>query len=238
MSRCELVVELATAHGGNVALAADMIKAAADAGADTVKLQTYSLQKLNPRDPQADWLRQAHLDEGAHEHLMGVAHQAGLKFLSTPFDRESLTFLRSLGCRRFKIASSESGHTWWRPMDHEWGEFIVSYPWGRLEKGAERDWILPVTAIPLYPTPLECVEQANLLQGWSDHCEGLSASFWALSHGVRYLEVHLALPGISREKVWDKSPVAVKQLREHAEACATMLTGVGQTFRDRWSKSA
>jgi N,N'-diacetyllegionaminate synthase len=112
--RAEIIAELSTNHGGDVALASDMILAAAAAGADTVKIQTYSLDRLNPKDPQADWLRQAHLDRAAHETLIQVAKDAGVQFLSTPFDADSLAMLRELGLKRFKIASSEARAGWWK----------------------------------------------------------------------------------------------------------------------------
>src|ERR1044071_9041751 len=96
-----IIAECATAHGGDLGLAEEMISAAAAAGADYVKFQTYDLDKLNPDDPQAEWLRKAHLTRKAHERLMDVAQSHNLKFLSTPFDAGSLTMLRKLGLREF-----------------------------------------------------------------------------------------------------------------------------------------
>src|SRR5688572_8404579 len=130
VSRCQIICELATAHGGDVALAEDMIRAAADSGADYAKVQTYSLDKLNPADPQADWLKQAHLDEVAHVRLMEVCQQSGIKFLSTPFDADSLALLRRLGLTTFKIASTESANGWWVAADRKGDRWFVSYPWG------------------------------------------------------------------------------------------------------------
>lgn len=235
--RAQIVAELATAHGGDVDLAADMIKAAADAGADLVKLQSYNLAKLNPADPQRDWLVKSHLDEAAHVRLLTVGQNCGVEVFSTPFDSDSLAMLRRLGLTRFKIASSESGNNWWQPRDGE--TWCVSHPWGcyRIRQGAI-EWPTAsyhLTAIPLYPTPLECVERATLLDGWSDHCVGLSACYRAISLGAQIVEVHLALAGRSRVMPFDKSPAEIRLLRQFAEDVETMRSGVGQRFRERWS---
>lgn len=231
--RAQIIAELATAHGGDLDVAADLIRAAADAGADWAKIQTYSLDKLNPADPQYAWLRQAHLDRAAHERLLTVCQQVGIRFLSTPMDAASLQLLRELGLTTFKIASSESGNRWWVPQRHE--QWFVSYPWGRcLDNMTCGGLHYALTAIPLYPTPLECVGQATLLDGWSCHCEGLSACQWAIAHGAQVLEAHLCLPGKSRVTKFDKTPESFRLLRRFADDCQTMRSGVATRFRERW----
>ena len=233
MSRCTIIAELSTNHGGDLVLAEDLIRAAADAGADYAKVQTYSLERLNPADPQADWLRQAHLDRAAHERLLAHGEKVGIQFLSTPFDATSLQLLRSLGLRTFKVASSEAARGWWKRQNGE--HWIVSYPWGQKPPDTPKI-ITALTAIPLYPTPLECVGQATLLEGWSDHTVGLDACLWALAQGVSVIEAHLTLgDGRGRHMAWDKTPVQFARLREFADNVETMRTGVAQRFRERWT---
>jgi N,N'-diacetyllegionaminate synthase len=238
MARCLIVAELATAHGGNVDLAEDMIRAAADAGADYAKLQTYDLAKLNPNDPQAAWLIQSHLDKAAHERLIAVGLKVGIEVFSTPFDAGSLELLRSLGLKRFKIASSESGGHWWTPLGDE--TWIVSWPWGKtgvledLFDLHSRDKYVAMTAIPLYPTPLECVARAELLDGYSCHAEGITACVFALAHGVRVIEAHMCLPGRSRVTKFDKTPENIREIRDFADKIATIRSGVSTQFMERW----
>lgn len=249
MSRCLLIAELATGHGGDVSLAEDMICAAADAGADYAKIQTYSLERLNPADPQAAWLKQAHLDRAAHERLIKCCEQRGIRFLSTPFDVDALKLLRELRLREFKIASSESGRQWWQPQSDE--GWFVSWPWGKKPEsfGASSYTVARppgvytiyqvrfahLTAIPVYPTPSECVAQAPLLDGWSDHCVGIDACKYQMARGAQVVEVHLTLPGRSRQMAFDKTPEQIRELRDWAEVCATFSTGVSATFRNRWT---
>lgn len=227
-----IIAEISTNHGGDVDLACDMVKAAADAGADYAKIQSYSLERLNPTDPQRDWLTQAHLDEAAHERIFQACRDAGIKPLSTPFDADSLQMLRRLGLREFKIASSESGNSWWVGRDGE--HWFISYPWGLAPLLGPVGATL-LTAIPLYPTPLEVVGRASMLNGWSDHTEGLAACQRAMVHGASVLEVHMH-DAMKRGRVcaWDKSPAQIRQLRDFADDCLTMTSGVATKFRNRW----
>ena len=233
--RTTLVAELATAHGGDLQLAEDMISAACDAGADLVKLQSYSVSRLNPADPQRDWLTKSHLDEAATERLLNHGRKIGIEVFSTPFDPDSLAMLRKLGLKRFKIASCESANNWWKPILMSEEQWIVSYAWGQLPASEPPYWYTKLSAIPLYPTPLECVQRATLLDGYSDHCEGIAACYWALAQGVKMLEVHMALAGRSRVTLFDKSPTEIRMLRRFSEDCETMRSGVAEKFRTRWS---
>jgi N,N'-diacetyllegionaminate synthase len=230
-----LIAELSTNHGGDVDLACEMVRQAAEAGATYAKIQTYSLERLNPTDPQADWLRQAHLDEAAHVRIFQACKDAGIQPLSTPFDVDSLKMLRRLGLKTFKIASSESAAEWWgRQKGERW---LVSYPWG-LKPADTPQCIVALTAIPLYPTPLEAVGRAALLQGWSDHTCGLAACQWAIANGAKALEVHMKLSGRGRECSWDKTPAELRVLRDFADDCETLRSGVATRFRERWQARA
>jgi N,N'-diacetyllegionaminate synthase len=230
----KLIAELATGHGGDLALAKDLISAAADAGCDYAKVQTYSLEKLNPHDPQAGWLTQAHLTRADHEALMAHCSTRGIQFLSTPFDADSLRMLRGLGLKTFKIASSEAHSAWWGRLKGE--QWIVSYPWG--EKPADTPkCITALTAIPLYPTPLECVGRVkmDLTDGWSDHCVGIDACLVAIANGARVVEAHIMIADRGRNMAWDKPPRQFADMRNFADNCETMRSGVAQRFRERWT---
>lgn len=237
--RTLICCELATAHGGDVALAADMIRAAADAGADYAKLQSYSRERINPADPQADWLRQARLSESAHARLLDVARGAGIGLMSTPFDADSLHMLLRVGVYHLKIASSEADNEWWSDaLEDKSAAVVVSWPWGM--KGHVPFGVSVthhLTAIPLYPTPLEAVGRATLLDGYSDHAEGIEACQWALAQGAKMLEVHVCMPERSRVTKFDKTFAQVRQLREFADQMTTLRGGVGQVFRERWRRA-
>lgn len=235
----ELIAELATAHGGDVALAEDMVAAAVDAGAHTVKIQSYTLAHLNPKDPQFDWLKQAHLDAVAHERIVRACKKAGVRFLSTPFDRESLMMLLALqNGGRIKIASTQAV---WTGLA---ATYIKSWPWGLRPlnykypqhcSDEEKRIVFHLTAIPLYPTPMEAVASAPLLDGWSDHTEGTAVCKHMISQGAKVIEAHFCLPGRSRQKPWDKTPEQFREIRDWVDTVETLTTGISQTFRERWS---
>ena len=228
--RTRLCAELGTAHHGDVQVALQMIAAAAEACCDAVKIQHYGA--VNPRDPQAQWLDQSRLHVDAIASLCKYAKANGLEFWATPFDAVSLRDLRALGVDRLKIASSEAHAAWWGEYDN--APLVISWPWGE-QAGVWPASAVHLTAIPLYPTPLECVTRAMSLDGWSDHVVGLSACYKAISLGATWIEAHLRVPGLTREWDWEKTPADFRALRQFADDVETMRTGVGQVFRDRWT---
>ena len=119
---CFILAEAGVNHNGHVSLAMKMVDAAADAGADAVKFQTFKADRLaSPEAPKADYqvkatgggesqlemLRGLELSEKAHWKILAHARERGILMLSTPFDAESADFLDRLGVAAFKIGSGE-----------------------------------------------------------------------------------------------------------------------------------
>lgn len=117
-----IIAEAGVNHNGDLKLARQLIDAAAEAGADLVKFQTFSADRLVTRtaskadyqtrttdggETQHAMLRRLELSREMHEEL--IAHCAGRRigFFSTGFDIESIDLLVSLGLDRFKIPSGE-----------------------------------------------------------------------------------------------------------------------------------
>mgnify|MGYP001596705377 FL=1 len=109
-------------HNGDPDLARRLVDAAADAGADAVKFQTFSAERVvgagAPKpayqragtaagESQLEMLRKLELPRGVHRDLRARASERGLLFMSTPFDEESAQFLDDLGVPLFKVASGE-----------------------------------------------------------------------------------------------------------------------------------
>jgi len=120
--RTEIIAEAGVNHNGDLALARALVDAAAAAGADAVKFQTYAVDRLLTRGAaKAEYQRRAtgdatgqyemlaalELSAGAHGALSAHAAARGIEFLSTPFDPESARFLKRLGVRRIKISSGD-----------------------------------------------------------------------------------------------------------------------------------
>ena len=120
--RILIIAEAGINHNGDLTLAKKLIDVAADAGADLVKFQTFSADRLATRTAQkADYQNQttdstesqhqmlSRLQLSADMHQALVAHcgARNIGFFSTGFDVESVDFLVSLGQDHFKIPSGE-----------------------------------------------------------------------------------------------------------------------------------
>ena len=119
---CFIIAEAGVNHNGDLSLARRLVDAAARAGADAVKFQTfkaerlvapgapkagYQLERTDAAESQLEMLRRLELSEEAHLELLEHCRQSGLVFLSSPFDQESADLLESLGVPAFKIPSGE-----------------------------------------------------------------------------------------------------------------------------------
>ncbi|MEA3210623.1 MAG: N,N-diacetyllegionaminate synthase [Chthoniobacter sp.] len=119
---CFVIAEAGVNHNGSLDLARRLIDAAADAGADAVKFQTFQAEQLVTADaPKAIYqqqttdadesqftmLKRLELDAPAHHELMAHTAARGLIFLSTPFDEPSADLLEALDLPAFKIPSGE-----------------------------------------------------------------------------------------------------------------------------------
>ncbi len=117
-----VIAEAGVNHNGDLATALGLVDAAANAGADIVKFQTFSADRLvtltaakaeyqtahgAAGETQHDLLRRLELSRADHEALMARADAHGIEFLSTGFDEQSVDMLIDLGVRRLKIPSGE-----------------------------------------------------------------------------------------------------------------------------------
>jgi N,N'-diacetyllegionaminate synthase len=117
-----VIAEAGVNHNGDPAMARRLIEVAAQAGADLVKFQTFSADRLATAaaatadyqarntgsvEPQQAMLRRLELSREMHQDLMQHCRDCGIGFFSTAFDAESVDFLAQLGLDRFKIPSGE-----------------------------------------------------------------------------------------------------------------------------------
>ena len=117
-----IIAEVGVNHNGDIVMAKKLIDAAALAGADIVKFQTFkadclatfsaekaNYQKLSTdiEESQYSMLQNLELTESMHHELISHCKFRNIDFLSTGFDIESVTFLASLGQKCFKIPSGE-----------------------------------------------------------------------------------------------------------------------------------
>jgi N-acetylneuraminate synthase len=116
-----IVAEAGVNHDGELDTALALVDAAADAGADAVKFQTFDPDALVTVDSelasyqrrgenasgQHEMLVRLRLDEDAHAAVLARCRERGILFLSTPFDAGSAALLARLGVPAFKVGSGE-----------------------------------------------------------------------------------------------------------------------------------
>jgi N-acetylneuraminate synthase len=117
------VAELSANHNGDFERAARIVHAAKAAGADAIKLQTYTPDTITMRSDREyfrikggtlwdgrtlhDLYAEASTPWEWHSKLQNIAESVGLDFFSSPFDESAVDFLQSLNVPAYKIASPE-----------------------------------------------------------------------------------------------------------------------------------
>lgn len=121
---CFVIAEAGVNHNGDLARALAMVDAAAVAGADAVKFQTFKTENIITRtapkaqyhiettgdDKQQSWfdlLKSQELTEEMHVALMERCREKGILFMSTPYDADSVDMLHRLGVVVYKVASTD-----------------------------------------------------------------------------------------------------------------------------------
>lgn len=122
MTKTLIIAEAGVNHNGDIGLAKKLIDAAAEAGADLVKFQTFNASRLvtrtakkadyqnkstDSKESQHEMLRRLELTADMHIELIEHCAARNIGFFSTGFDIECIDFLVSLGQDHFKIPSGE-----------------------------------------------------------------------------------------------------------------------------------
>lgn len=120
-----IIAEMSGNHNQSLERALQIVEAAAEAGADAIKLQTYTADTMTLNvdrdgfkitDPKSLWYgrhlyelyEEAHTPWEWHKPLMERANELGLICFSTPFDETAVDFLETLNVPCYKIASFEN----------------------------------------------------------------------------------------------------------------------------------
>jgi N-acetylneuraminate synthase/N,N'-diacetyllegionaminate synthase len=103
-----VIAEIGMNHNGSLDLAKALVLAAAAAGADAVKFQTFRTERFYARSfPDLAERRKYELSPEAHRALKALADELGVEFFSTPLDAGSADLLDELGVPCFKVASCD-----------------------------------------------------------------------------------------------------------------------------------
>ena len=224
-----IIAEAGVNHNGDVNLAKKLIDAAVEVGSDAVKFQTfkaeqviskfaemaeYQKKNLGKEESQLEMVKKLELKYEDFRYLKSYCHDKGIMFLSSPFDIDSVRFLKDLGLTIFKIPSGEiTNYPLLREIGSYRKEVILSTGMASLgeiesaldvliENGTERKNITVLHCNTEYPTPFEDVNLKAMLTikeafkvkvGYSDHTLGIEVPIAAAALGATVIEKHFTL---------------------------------------------
>ncbi|MFP4586329.1 MAG: N-acetylneuraminate synthase family protein [Desulfococcaceae bacterium] len=242
MKRAQIIAEVGANHGGDMALAERMIAAAAQAGADWVKFQSWRAETLPADYPAEDvaYYEKCGLSDEDHHRLIRACADNGVRFLTTCFDRGRVDFLSNLDLDAIKVASPDlGGRSLLRDLRSRFPRLIVSTGMAHDEEvfqaaetlaGADYTFL---HCVSLYPTPPERVNMARMdwlrtftpSVGFSDHTLGTEAAKLAIARGADFVEKHFTisrdLPG--RDQAVSAEPDEIKEIADYAKAVAERM---------------
>lgn len=175
-----IIAEAGVNHNGRLDLAESLVDAAAGAGADAVKFQTftpgtlavpgaekaaYQKETTGAGETQFDMLSRLVLGDEAHRRLFVRCKDLGVQFMSSPFSVEDVAYLHQLGLDVFKIPSGEiTNLPYLRMIGALEKEIILSTGMADMDEvaaavaaliaaGASRDQITLLHCTSAYPAP-------------------------------------------------------------------------------------
>ena len=230
MKRVIIIAEAGVNHNGDINKAKQLIDKAVEASVDYIKFQTFKTELCisknavkadyqientqNSSESQLEMVKKLELSFDQFIELEKYCNQKNIKFLSTGFDSESLTFLVQLGVTIAKIPSGEiTNLPYLRQVASLFPEVILSTGMATIneikdavkvliDNGVSKDKITILHCNTEYPTPMEDVNLKAMLHiqrelglpiGYSDHTLGIEVPIAAVALGATVIEKHFTL---------------------------------------------
>lgn len=222
-----IIAEAGVNHNGNLEIAKKLVDAAASTGADAVKFQTFVPEEVASRaaekaayqkaaatgkETQLDMIRRLALSPEDFRVLKSYCDDAGIMFLSTPFDYYSVDLLDNLGVPLFKIPSGELVNDRFLKYVAAKGKPLIIST-GMATLGEVEEALAAVESVgnreitllhctSAYPTPPEEVNLRAMVTmknafgmpvGYSDHTAGIEIPVAAVALGAVVIEKHFTL---------------------------------------------
>lgn len=224
-----IIAEAGVNHNGSFNLAREMVYRAKEAGADYVKFQTavpelvistyapkaeYQKKTTGSEQSQLEMCKAIHLPLSDYERLDKICREAGIGFMSTPFDLVSIDTLAPLNMDYWKIPSGEiTNLPYLRKIGALGQPIIMSTGMANLDEvrqaveileaaGTPRSLIYLLHCTTQYPAPYDSVNLRAMKEleqlgcagvGYSDHTVGVEVSVAAVAMGAKIIEKHFTL---------------------------------------------
>jgi len=205
-----VIAEIGINHGGDLDTAKRLIDSVAKTGCDAVKFQTYLTEQRAPKGNLEvfEILKKCELPFSDFEKLKDHSEGCGVDFFSTPFDRESIEYLESIGTDLYKVASFDIvNKKLLRELSKTGKPIIMSVGMADLNEIKEAYDVIAVNnnlailhCVSAYPTEERDANLGaiNILQnefdncviGQSDHTPGISVPIYAVAAGAQIIEKH------------------------------------------------
>tara|TARA_B100000989_G_C19525060_1_gene466338 strand:- start:393 stop:1400 length:1008 start_codon:yes stop_codon:yes gene_type:complete len=227
-NKLQIIAEAGVNHNGSLKIAKKLIDAAKKANVDFIKFQTYNVDSLiikntkkakyqNKNDKtinQYDMLKKLQLSKKDFEILYNYTIKKGINFLSSPFDIESIFFLKKLGLKYIKIPSGEiTNYPYLREIAKNKFNVIMSTGMSNFKEikdcikilnrfGTPNKNISVLYCVSSYPTLPEEINFNTLKKikstfkvnvGFSDHTLGSDIAPVSLFYGSNIIEKHFTL---------------------------------------------
>lgn len=222
-----IIAEIGVNHNGNIEVAKELIREAKKAGVDAVKFQTYKAEMMVSRsamkanyqklttgieESQLDMIKKLELSFDEFKIIRKYCDEIGIRFMSTPFDSESVTFLSEVGMEIWKIPSGEITNLphlikiakLKKPVILSTGmstlDDVRSAVKTLKDNGVRELTVLHCTTE--YPTLYPDVnlramctirDELGVKVGYSDHTRGIEVSIAAVALGATVIEKHFTL---------------------------------------------
>lgn len=261
-----IIAEAGVNHNGSTELAQRMVLEAKKAGADYVKFQTFIPDKLVSKyAPKAEYQKQTTGTEQSQFEMIaklaltledfvalkGCCEEAGIGFLSTPFDLESIDFLESLDMDFWKVPSGEVTNLPYLEKIGKTGRRVILST-GMCEMEEIRDAVAilerngtkDITLLHCnteYPTPFGDVNlraMCHMAQefgksvGYSDHTQGIEIPIAAAALGAAVIEKHFTLDK-TMEGPDHRASLDPKELEQMVAAVRHIETALGDGVKRR-----
>jgi N,N'-diacetyllegionaminate synthase len=267
VSKVVIIAEAGVNHNGDLNLAKKLVDSAVEAGVDYVKFQTFKAEKLVSKnskkadyqkknmldddDSQLQMLKNLELDSAMHDELISYCIQKGIKFLSTPFDLESIILLKDKGIQIGKIPSGEiTNLPYLRAMAQAFPFIILSTGMSDLKEiedalnilyqsGTRKEDITVLHCNTQYPTPMADVnllamntikEKFDIKVGYSDHTLGIEVPIAAVVLGASVIEKHFTLDK-QMAGPDHKASLNPGELKEMTSAIRNIDLALGNSFK-------
>ena len=260
-SKIKIIAEAGVNHNGKMSLAKKLIDAASESGADYIKFQMYNVdeliikntsladyqkKKITKNISQYDMLKKLSLSKKNFHELYKYSKIKKIKFLASPFDLDSCSFLHSLGLNSFKIPSGEINNIPYLELLGKFKKNILSSTGMSnlneinfalktlIKAGTKKENITILHCNSEYPTPIQDINMRAMTTiknkfkidiGYSDHSDSIEVPIAAVALGAKVIEKHITLNKQMKgpDHLASMNPLQFKKMIQNIRNCEIIL---------------